>query len=81
MIDLGLDAQKRKQQASDEIDYEDGIDGKTSGVESSTELESEVDRSCNNLLRTRRSPCTIAKLICFIILKSSYIHIIICLFY
>lgn len=43
--DLGLDAQKRKQQASDEIDYEDGIDGKTSGVESSTELESEVDQA------------------------------------
>ncbi|KAK1366221.1 DNA-directed RNA polymerase subunit [Heracleum sosnowskyi] len=42
--DLGLDAQKRKRQASDEIDYEDGIDGKSSEVEL-TELESEIDEA------------------------------------
>lgn len=42
--DFGFDAQKRKQQASDEIDYEDGIDGKTTEVELSTEVESEIDQ-------------------------------------
>lgn len=41
--DLGLDAEKRKRQASDEIDYEDG-DGKLNEVEL-TELESEIDQA------------------------------------
>lgn len=41
--DLGSDAQKRKQQVADEIDYDDGSEDEMNEVESSSELPSETD--------------------------------------
>lgn len=43
--DLGSDVQKRKQQAADEIDYEDGSEDELNEVEPSSDLASETDQA------------------------------------